>query len=714
MKKTILSIVSASFLALSSYAQHIIPCGTDEALEAVHKKHPELKAEYELRQLLGNSQNQVITKDGEKATNYVIPVVFHVLHEYGSENISDQDVYDQMVRLNEDYGATNADTANIYSGFRSIIGDSEIEFRLAALDPYGNCTNGIEHINTHETNNGDSYSKINQWNRSHYLNVWVVKTPNSGGTTVGTLLGYAMFPNGTEGTGFWLDGIVVRDYTVSGSDRTLTHEAGHWLALPHTFGSTGANDGVCGDDGISDTPPTDGLFSTCDTLHAECDTLVVENVNNYMDYAWCTYMFSEGQVGVMHNTLIGITGQRDILWKDETLNETGVMNMTMPQTALTVPLCVPTPDFTSNATQICKGQNVSFTDASSNAVIDSWAWTFEDGSVATSSNQNPTVSFTSGGYKEVTLTVTNAAGSATETRAGYIFVSDDWADFNGPRSLNLEDDYKYWFIANNPENNHGEFKLSYGTGYDNSTSYKLGNYKNTTGANYATNDYFYDDRLGGSVDELTTPSFNLSNTTNIQVSFKYSYATNATEIADITEELKVYSSRDCGKTWIPRKTIQTGDLITGGYAGGADYSPNSNGDYATASFNYTSTAQDSKTRFKFVFTASDFSSNLYIDDINVSGTLSLSSEEIAELNLNVFPNPANNGQDIMVNYVAQDQAVSFTLRDAQGKTISTEVVESTYTTVEHKLTNTSNLSSGCYFLEVRTGDHVTVRKVIVM
>lgn len=717
MKKTILSLVAASFLALNLSAQEVIPCGTDEALEHVHSEFPELKAEYELRQLLNNSQVVNTTKSGEKATTYVIPVVFHILHTYGSENVSDQLVYDQMIRLNEDYSASNSDTNQVISEFKSIIGDAQIEFRLAALDPNGNCTNGIEHVYSHETHVGDMYSKLEQWNRAHYMNIWVVKTPNSGGTTVGTLLGYATFPSSTEGLGYWYDGIVLRDWTVSGSDRTLTHEAGHWMSLPHTFGSTGANDGTCGDDGILDTPPTDGSFSTCDPTLAECDTLVIENIQNYMDYSSCIHMFTEGQVNVMHNTLLGITGQRDRLWNDTTLMTTGVKDLQMPQdpsNPLTVPLCTPIVDFTSNTNFVCANSPVSFTDASYNAVIDSWEWSFQDGSPATSNSQNPTVSFTSEGYKEVTLTVTNAAGSATETRTSMIFVSADWADFNGPQSLNLENDYKYWFKTNNPENNYGEFKLSEGTGYGNSTAYKLGNYQNTQGAEYATNSYFYNDRLGGSVDELITPSFNLSNTSNIQVSFKYSYATNATDMDDITEELKVYSSRDCGKTWTPRKTIINGALITAGYAGNADFEPNTDGDYVEASFNYTATSQDTKTRFKFVFTASDLSSNLYIDDINVSGTLSLTSDDISELDLNVHPNPVANGQDLNVTYQAQDQPVTFILRDTHGKTISVNTVEATYTTVNHTLTNTTNLSSGCYFLEVSTGGHTTVKKVVVM
>ena len=33
--------------------------------------------------------------------------------------------------------------------------------------------------------------------------------------------------------------------------RTATHEIGHWLGLRHLWG-----DAECGDDGISDTPPT--------------------------------------------------------------------------------------------------------------------------------------------------------------------------------------------------------------------------------------------------------------------------------------------------------------------------------------------------------------------------------------------------------------------------------------------------------------------------
>ncbi len=64
--------------------------------------------------------------------------------------------------------------------------------------------------------------------------------------------------------------------------------------------------------------------------------------------------------------------------------------------------------------------SVTFTDASTNTPT-SWAWDFGDG--GTSTLQNPTNEFTAAGTYTVTLTATNAGGSDSETKTGYVTVT---------------------------------------------------------------------------------------------------------------------------------------------------------------------------------------------------------------------------------------------------------------------------------------------------
>jgi PKD repeat protein len=82
----------------------------------------------------------------------------------------------------------------------------------------------------------------------------------------------------------------------------------------------------------------------------------------------------------------------------------------------------PVAEFTASATTITEGQSVDFTDLSTNNPT-SWSWTFDGGTPGTSTAQNPTVTYNTAGTYTVELTATNAAGSDTETKAGYITVN---------------------------------------------------------------------------------------------------------------------------------------------------------------------------------------------------------------------------------------------------------------------------------------------------
>ncbi|MCF8303946.1 MAG: T9SS type A sorting domain-containing protein [Bacteroidales bacterium] len=80
--------------------------------------------------------------------------------------------------------------------------------------------------------------------------------------------------------------------------------------------------------------------------------------------------------------------------------------------------------FQANDTMINEGGSVSFTDQSTGGPT-SWEWSFEGGTPETSTEQNPTVTYNTGGAYDVTLTVYNTSDSSTLTKSNYIQVNPD-------------------------------------------------------------------------------------------------------------------------------------------------------------------------------------------------------------------------------------------------------------------------------------------------
>jgi len=89
-------------------------------------------------------------------------------------------------------------------------------------------------------------------------------------------------------------------------------------------------------------------------------------------------------------------------------------------------------DFTVDATAVAIGGTVHFTDNSWGAQLVSWNWEFEGGTPATSTTQNPTVTYNEAGTFGVRLTVTNADGeSDTKYMPNYISVVEAYNMQNG-------------------------------------------------------------------------------------------------------------------------------------------------------------------------------------------------------------------------------------------------------------------------------------------
>jgi hypothetical protein len=98
--------------------------------------------------------------------SFVIPVVFHIIHANGIENISDAQIQDAVRVLNEDFNRQNSDWDAVRPEFLDRVADVGIEFRLAQLDPFGNCTNGITRTVSNATFAGDfDMTQLIQWPR---------------------------------------------------------------------------------------------------------------------------------------------------------------------------------------------------------------------------------------------------------------------------------------------------------------------------------------------------------------------------------------------------------------------------------------------------------------------------------------------------------------------------------------------------------------------
>ncbi len=252
-----------------------------------------------------------------------IPVVVHVIHSgepvgMGS-NISDARIQAQLDILNEDYGALNENYNSTPARWQDVVGNPEIEFCLASVDPQGNPTNGITRHNipvTGDINNSNIETVIKPetaWDASLYYNIYVLSMP--GTNAFGGILGYSFLPYTTVGMEAY-DGTVI-DYNWFGGDgfgqsgdKTLTHETGHYLGLFHPFDGESCNS----DDGLSDTPnmiletsayaPNLGCGNGFPTGPTSCTE---EHMYiNYMDYAndeRCYTSFSQQQVNVMRAVL---------------------------------------------------------------------------------------------------------------------------------------------------------------------------------------------------------------------------------------------------------------------------------------------------------------------------------------------------------------------------------------------------------------------------
>jgi len=681
----------ASLLLLSATAQKTIKrCFTSEMNERALQLQPELRQGIE--QLDAFSANYQ-ANENDRSVNKIIPIVFHIIHNYGSENISKEQILSAMEVLNQDYQLLNQDQSIVDVDFQSRIANIGLEFRLAKLDPQGNCTEGITRTASQLSFSAfDNVKDLISWPSNKYLNVWVVDAiAFSAG-------GYAYLPGNAPSATY--DGIVVINAqlgTVGTSNggalsvRTLTHEVGHWFNLRHTWGTTntpGLSTNCSNDDGVTDTPNTIGVGNgECDRSSNTCATTLGDNVENYMDYSSCPRMFTTGQNNRMQAALNSTLTTRRNLWAAANLNATGVLLGSI--------ICTPVADFTADNTGGCANSTIDFSDLSYNADLDnswSWAWAFEGGVPATSTIRNPTITYPSPGTYNVTLVVTNSSGNSLKTKQSYITINTTNPILVSPIVESFEN--TSFPSSGTDVTTHWQYETTFSNLFVRNTSAKV-----TGNASLRYSRGISDLGIESSI---ISPSISFTNVTSpANLTFKLAYAQRASEN---TTKLEVYISRDCGKTWIKRFTRVGDALATNSSYVNSNFVP-TDAQWETITVNISQLALQSHGLVKFSVTEGN-GNNLYIEDINiVSVPLSIASGEIDQEQTTIFPNPGN-GDATLSYQLLQPMEVSVSIHDISGRLVGTKKLSSKNTNGKIQLSEISNvtLMRGSYIVSLWTNN----------
>lgn len=740
MKKLLLSALAFLFTGVA-LLQAQQPCGTDEHLKqqlqadpTLHQAHAAFEAAFREAMKSYNPEDYKTNSYGKaSAPLYIIPVVVHVLHQYGAENISDAQVKSEISQLNKSFRKLNSDTGNVRPVFKDLAADARVEFRLARKDPQGDLCNGIvRYYSLNTTKGNDELKKKSVWDSKRYFNIWVVNTINRGGG-IG-VAGYAQFPFFAGGAGSAkTDGIMVihNEFGNIGTSNpgqtinvtTSSHESGHWLGLYHPFQGDSCD---LENDGVDDTPPTFFRPSITEPLRNRCNnpnfnSCVVDNPDlpdqqeNIMDYfigSCASNMFTLGQVARMHFCL---NNYRPELWSAENLVRTGTDDATFGTINTAPPIAEFNmhPNAGINTFRTCVSKSVSFRDNSYNSTVSSWAWDFGEGAnPATATVQNPSsVIYTTPGYKTVTLTVTGPNGTSTKVRENYIYV--EAASESASGSFHTADwDYennflaKGWYFEN--ELDFGRWERVTGIAYDGNASLRLNAQTTNYGFSYS----------------LVSPSYNLVDAPNPYITFNYSFAPNLTPLTiggtnttgDSQDGLVVYVSTDCGRTWAQRFKVSgnTGNPAllnpmstlptsggTSGIPSSVTFTPSSKDQWKGVTVQGASNiSKESNIRFKISFNAAG-GNHFYIDNLMIGMSTGIQDITDRELKFTAYPNPFNLATTL--SYFMPERAeVKVELFDLLGKHTAT-LFEGNQEAGKQEIQldrSQYNLTSGIYFVKL--------------
>ncbi len=662
-------------------------CGTDYFYDLYNKKHPHLQTERDKFENIATYSHLNKKSDSIK----IIPVVFHVIHQFGIQYISKSLIDDAIKQLNVDFRKMNADTSNIRSVFKPYAADCKIEFRLAKIDPNGNCTEGVNRVYSPLTYlANENVKSLTRWDNSKYLNIWVVsyilvnkdQTPG----------GYAQFP-GPSGGPDSTDGIVINFTRIGLNKSTLSHEVGHWLGVFHTFQNPECNSTG---DFVADTPPDNSNVETsCSTSPNSCSNYSLpytsdppDMIENYMDYSFenCYSMFTIGQKARMDATL---SQYRSTIFSKENLAATGVDGTTPTN-------CPPIADFQANSQVACVGRGINFFDKSYNGTGFTTEWKFEKGSDSSSSLKNPVnISWGAPGKYLVSLTAFNTKGKSTKTVE--ITILPAQATEPPPFKLGYEvKDIPTEGIIIQDEGLFPTWERTSKSSKSGKMSMFIHHYSETTKDNY----YSF----------LSKP-FNLSSFAKPTLSFYVAHADRNTSIPDV---LSVYYSTNCGATWTLRRNFTKATLSGNVLPINEDYFPVEK-DWQLLELDLSTIPV--KNNIQFMFESPGLrGNNIFIDDISIqNGSVAKDNSIVSpDFDFNIIPNPVSNDAQISLTLL-RPATVNYVITNSLGQElliVENQKLKSGENVLPINTNAIQQLAKGVYFIVISIDNSKQSKKFI--
>ena len=688
-------------------------CGTTTVYDEIYARTDLTDEErallIEAQQIKDRAYSKLLQASQTKGddTTIVVPVVFHIVHEYGPENIPNKTIYATLALLNREYNKQNPGISTVVNPFKELIGNVKLEFRLATIDPDGQCTSGIvryvdpmANCKTIECNKALKAKYI--WPRENYMNCFSVGSIQTSGG--GTVQGFSHFPYSPYSLADSIDAnamiysVLPTDMNDAGGRNTsvTSHEVGHWLGLYHTWGKTdnvalpeNCND----DDEVGDTPNCQGLQSVCDLSANTCgagtpgDT--IDNAQNYMDYSHCYAMFTHGQASRMRSVLQNLPHRKTVC-SPENLIATGTNYTERPTNVCKA-------DFMANIDLtkfvVCPGQTITFSDLSFHQVKQR-SWTFEGANPGIASDSVVQVSYSQPGTYSVTLQVWDEVNSVITTKENIVTVIAAEA-LGTSYSQNFEAidlNQSNHFEIVNPDNNQ-TFELCEQAGLSGTKAAMIKN-------NLVV--------VKGQVDELVSNTLNLSGQGALTLDFNYAF-TGKPGLAS-NDELNVWISSDCGHNWSRRKIIKGSTLKTASDSE-IDFYPSGANEWKHASVNLNS-FNKTNVRFKFEW-ISGGGNNVFIDDINLSSSTSVNELSLLQQSIEVSPNPSN-GEFVVAFDLASSSNFQLSLYDITGKLAHVQNLENTIVGNNQVALNLAKLKPGLYQLNLSNPTTGTVTRKIVI